>query len=347
MANNNINSISEFLLHAGTEYRVFDMGRGLKPIDTQMFLSLENGTKVAPYPRQKHAWFGIVFWNKRASEQHYIWFLKLPIDEQGLIVSATRNHFLQIIVDALGQSIADDSESAKSLPDNPYSFVPPQNQMAQFNAYVKQQLNGTIASQNSKAVAYMRSPQVVNWQTLSIQDVANIAVQLNDVNMAKLVASNFTNFAPAFQKTLMRASEGLSKPNLVLDTFESVLFENNTLNIEALSGMGIDVFNQKIHDKLIEVLNGDDALRVDVLSVIAARHFTQMDNDLILAFFEAAARADAHHQHNGALFGGLFADLVQLPSIRQSVLSMLRTTNRSETLAQAIGLLFSQTRTPQ
>ena len=42
MSANSINSISEFLLHAGTEYHVFDLGRRLEPTDSQTFLEIEN-----------------------------------------------------------------------------------------------------------------------------------------------------------------------------------------------------------------------------------------------------------------------------------------------------------------
>ena len=42
MSANGINSISEFLLHAGTEYKVFDLGRRLEPTDSQTFLEIEN-----------------------------------------------------------------------------------------------------------------------------------------------------------------------------------------------------------------------------------------------------------------------------------------------------------------
>ena len=54
-----IDTISEFLLHAGTDYRVFDMARGIRPLDSQSFLEIENGTVPAPYPRQQHIWFGV------------------------------------------------------------------------------------------------------------------------------------------------------------------------------------------------------------------------------------------------------------------------------------------------
>ena len=53
MSANSINSISEFLLHAGTEYQVFDLGRRLEPTDSQTFLEIENGSAYAPYPRQQ------------------------------------------------------------------------------------------------------------------------------------------------------------------------------------------------------------------------------------------------------------------------------------------------------
>lgn len=65
---NSINSISEFLLHAGTEYIVFDMGRRLTALDNQAFLDIENGSTVAPFPRQQHAWFGIVFFGIKIAQ---------------------------------------------------------------------------------------------------------------------------------------------------------------------------------------------------------------------------------------------------------------------------------------
>ncbi len=60
-----IDTISEFMLHAGTDYRVYDMGRGIESMDSQKFIELEKNQLPAPCPRTGHAWFGIVFWNKK------------------------------------------------------------------------------------------------------------------------------------------------------------------------------------------------------------------------------------------------------------------------------------------
>ena len=75
-----IASISEFLLQAGTEYRVFDFGRGIRPLAEQQFLDIENGELPAPFPRQQHMWLGIVYWNK----QHQLWLIGISV---GMLIS--------------------------------------------------------------------------------------------------------------------------------------------------------------------------------------------------------------------------------------------------------------------
>jgi hypothetical protein len=78
--------------------------------------------------------------------------------------------------------------------------------------------------------------------------------------------------------------------------------------------------------------------------VIAARHFEQMDDGLLRAFLEQSARVDELEGHNGALFSGFFSDLVQIPKLRRQVLTLMRSPDRSKTLAQAFDRLFAQAR---
>jgi len=345
---NSINSISEFLLHAGTEYIVFDMGRRLTPIDNQSFLDIENGIRVAPFPRQQHAWFGIVFWNKNASAQHYIWFVKLPLDEQGLVVTAARNHFLQIIADALGQSIANEEAASHTLPDNPYSFVPTQSLLAQFNALVRAQLQHAESDGVRQALAYINTPKVIDWQTIPMQSIADLATQMrsksNAADITDTVVQHFSMFAEPFQNALMEMSEAIDLPHQLQQSFVSVLSRDNEINLAALRGLSCSKSNALVHSTLIACFNTSQMNRLDILSVVAARHFQQMDDALLLHFFEAVAEVDDKEHYSGQLFNGFFSDLVQVPQLRNKVLALLRTPERSAVLANAIGTLFSHTK---
>ena len=348
MSANSINSISEFLLHAGTEYKVFDMGRRLTQLDAQSFLDIENGSAYAPYPRQQHAWFGIVFWNKQASTQHYIWFIKLPLDEQGLVVTAARNHFLDIIVDALGQSIADDAEKAQTLPDNPYSFVPGQSLLAQFNAMVKYTLDVPINEDAQKVEAYLKAPQLVEWQQISMQSVADFTQTLNSheksASVIKAFLENYTLYANVFANTFMEMCENVSLPETLELFCIDQLQREEEVSLSALRALSAPHFNDSINACLKLLLNENASQRIDILSVIAARHFEQMDDGLLRAFLEQSARVDELEGHNGALFSGFFSDLVQIPKLRRQVLTLMRSPDHSKTLAQAFDRLFAQAR---
>ncbi|WP_346993489.1 DUF3549 family protein [Alteromonas gracilis] len=324
------------------------MGRRLTQLDAQSFLDIENGSAYAPYPRQQHAWFGIVFWNIQASTQHYIWFIKLPLDEQGLVVAAARNHFLDIIVDALGQSIADDAEKAQTLPDNPYSFVPGQSLLAQFNAMVKYTLDVPINEEAQKVEAYLKAPQLVDWQQISMQSVADFAQTLNNheksASVIKAFLDNYTLYANVFANTYMEMCENVALP----ETFELFCIDNlqreEEVSLSALRALSAPHFNDRINACLKSLLTESASQRIDILSVIAARHFEQMDESLLRVFLEQSARVDELEGHNGALFSGFFSDLVQIPKLRRQVLTLMRSPDRSKTLAQAFDRLFAQAR---
>lgn len=350
MSADTINSISEFLLHAGTEYKVFDIGRRLTIIDNQSFLDIESGNAYAPLPRQQHAWFGIVFWNKQSSTEHYIWFVKLPIDEQGLVVTAARNHFLDIIVDALGQSIIEDTEKAQTLPDNPYSFVPNQALLAQFNALVKHTLSQPLSDEAKQVEAYIQAPQLVDWQQLSMQSVADFAFSLpthsHQYRLEEAFVNNVSLYSDVFLNTFMEMLEyvPLSKPveTFVLQRFfQKAHFDD--INLAALRALSCNEFNKQLHCELKSILSKDISTRLDVLSVIAARHYEQMDNELLTLFLTQAAKADESEGHAGALFSGFFSDLVQVPKLRRQVLTLLRSHDRPAVLAKAFNQLFAQT----
>ena len=339
-----IQTLSEFLLHAGTNFQLFDLGRGVHAMDTQMFLDLENGMLPCPRPRQQHAWFAIVFWSGKPVKQHYVWFVKFPVDERGLLVVAARNHFLQIIVDALGSSLSEDGQD--ELPDNPYSFVPPQSQMANFNALTRRLLHLPDSVGTDKVEQYVKAPAISDWRELSVQAVADFAVKLEAPTLAKTVADNLKLYQQDFLKTLFESAEPVALDNAlnnaIADFCQVRIDSEPAVGLAALRALSSETPEPQTKTLLANLLAKDSA-DIHLLSVIAGRLYSQLDESLLVAFFERAAFIDDKEAMQGQLFAGFFSDLVQLPVLRLQVLGMLRSPDRSESLAVAFGRLFNQT----
>ena len=340
-----IESISEFLLHAGTNFQIVDMGREIIAIDVQTFLDIENAAIPVPRPRQQHAWFGIIFWNTQQKQNEYIWFVKLPVDEQGLLVPASRNHFLQIIVDALGSSLTEDNEQDQTLPDNPYNFVPNQQQMSLFNAYARNLLDKPVTQGIDDVNRYLSHPAIVDWTKLSVQAIADTALLINQPDKKEAVKACFHLYAGDFQSALLSGCEPVCLDSDLVETFCQAIAANDVSVKRAqaiLRALTTQSDDPKIQNILHDMMCEEASLDVDTLSVIAARHYRQLNDELIKLFFEQVAKCDESQGFEGALFKGFFADLVQIPCTRELVLTLLRLPERSATLSRAIGQLFTQ-----
>lgn len=344
MSADTIDSISEFLLHAGTNFRIFDMARGIYPVSAQEFLDMENGKILPPRPRQQHAWFGILFWHGNSAQQHYIWFVKLPLDEQGKVIAASRNHFLQIVVEALAASSEDNG--APELPDNPYSFKPSQMQMAQFSVLSRQALGKPETNDKKQALAYLKAPALLDWKQVSYQGIVDVASTLDDANLAKVIEDNYHFYPPEVVAPLLQGMENIeltpSLEQFLLAQLNSTMTPDDPtrLDLNLLRALTSQQARLNLQGMTAEIFTQHDALDMSTLSVISGRHYTQLSPALLLQFFEHAAKTDEQGLHKGELFTGFFSDLVQIPSLRPHVLGMLRSPARSEQLAKAIGYLF-------
>ena len=88
-----LETISDFLVMGGFNYRVFDMGRKIQRISNQRFAGIEAQQMPYPFPFQQKAWLGILFWDKKNDKttEPVIWFLNFPIDELGFLKQQSRD----------------------------------------------------------------------------------------------------------------------------------------------------------------------------------------------------------------------------------------------------------------
>ncbi len=342
MTTTQISSISEFLLHAGTEYRVFDMGRSIRPMSAQSFLEVENGDLIAPYPRLQHQWMGIVFWDKHRSASHYIWFIKLPLDEQGKVVTASRNHFLQIIVEALGAQLENAEAKNGHLPDNPYTFIPNQHQLADFNSISRKELALGTSSHFEAALRYLQTPMVIDWQSIALQGLTDFVANMDDKSYQALLLNQWLHYPTAVQHNLLTSMENHPLDESVVKLIRQWLSEraDDALSWQAgLRSLCQSSQYSQVVALVQDVLRGPLAAEPGTLTVIAGRLWPVLGEDEIArAYFDAVAKADPEY----ALFRGVFTDLVQQTATRHTCLDMLRWPEKSAELTQAVGSLFSQ-----
>lgn len=335
-----ISSISEFLLQARTQYKVFDMGRCIRPLTSQTFLELENGTLPVPYPRLQHAWFGLIFFSHDLNSEHYIWFVKLPVDEQGLVISASRNHFLQLIIDALGQQLEHTANANGQLPENPYSFLPNQQQLADFNGISRGAFNLPPSAYHQVAVKYFKAPKQQDWQQVPLQGIADIAALVQQEDTLALLLNSFADLAPQVRMHLLASLENQPIDDRLSQRVIDWCLANLTQESElqhGLRALAQSTSKDAVKSLLYQVLQSEHGTNINTMVLIAARHWQYFsDPDLLTLYINRLAELDDQ------LFISLYADLVQIPSVRPFILAVLRWPDKSAALNSVIEQIFSE-----
>ena len=338
-----IATLGQLLDNAGTQWRAFDIGRHITKLDKKQFLAIEQAQVSYPYPLAGHAWLAIQFWDVKASKEPYVWFLKFPVDEQSMLVSASRDHFADMVIQALGTEITGEQADGK-LDNNPYVFTPNANKLAAFNAQIKVLLKQPASQYYEHAQLYFSGKiGFDNWQSVALQGIADFALRLDsDINLSNLKKA-WSHLPVEVLQPLSAMLEHVEIPTsiseLLVDYAQTAIDNKDTIAItsalRAISKGQAQGLCAQLVDNVLSSPVGQDS---DVLLTIAGRCFTQLESPERLHIFMDNC---AHHQQIEELFPSIFADLVAIPTIRPHLLGLLRKENRSETLARAIGRLFS------
>ncbi|GAA4878182.1 DUF3549 family protein [Ferrimonas pelagia] len=334
-----INTLDQFLTQAGTQYQVFDLGRRVVPFTASRFRQFEEGTLAYPWPRAGHAWLGVVFWQPSAERQHYVWFLKLPLDEQGFLNPAARSQFLQMVIEALGHEPAASlsAEQQDKLSNNPFTFTPPQEKMAMFHAQVRLQLVQP-ASVYYEAVQHYLTGQGewCQWQHLGLQGFADHACRASQLTEAEerqailsMPLAPLQALASVTEHTQVRAGSAAAwwqRAQTAQDESERLIA------LRALAG------DPLARQQAVDQLLSEPTLSQEAIIAIAARLWQGLDSTRLHLFMEKLALYPGH------LFNQIYCDLVAIPQLRPWVLATLRAPNRSAVLKHAIAQLMTALR---
>ena len=338
----NISTISELLGLSGSQYRIYDLGRKIDKISKEQFNKVELNQVPYPFPSQGHAFIAIAFWQKQ-SPAPYLWFVKLPLDERGLLNQGARNHFIAIIIEALGGDLTvNPSEKQEELlKSNPYHFTPAQYKLASINSQLKYDLKKDASIYFEHCQHYFHGQLDWNeWQSVGVQGIADYACRINDNGNTEALVAALPHLPLEVLQPLCSALENQELPVALIEAlisfYDSLSAEQTTERTFVLRALASNCKHPYV-EKLIDDNLSANALSDEQLITLAGRCWTALETPARLsAYLEVLVKAD-----EPGLFPAIFKDLVAIPTIRPILFQCMRAPERSEALAKAIGALFN------
>ncbi|REL32383.1 DUF3549 family protein [Thalassotalea euphylliae] len=344
-----IDTISELLQFSGSQFRIYDIGRKITKISKDDFNRVEQNMMPYPYPSQGHAHIAIAFWQAK-SKTPYLWFIKLPLDERGLLNQGARNHFIAIIIEALGQDLTVDptEKQEELLNSNPYHITPAEYKLATINTLVRKELKQPASIHFEHFQEYV-SGQLAwdEWQTIGIQGISDLAAEINQASISEAVAKNLHNFDA---NVLIPFCHALENQQLPLNVLEALVALIKQINAKTLASTESASTESEVTAQMIRALASSaehpHAIALigellakpqadDIYITIAGRCWLGLNaTTLEQLLSQLADKSDL------ALFTAIFKDLVAIPALRPHVFAVMRSETRSDALAKAIGQLF-------
>lgn len=340
-----ISTISELLTLSNSSYRIFDMGRSVCKIAKTEFEKVEQAMQPYPYPLQGHAHIAIVFWQKQQSTP-YIWFVKMPLDERGLLNQGSRNHYIAIILEALGSDLGQDptEKQEELLKANPYNFTPSQYKLASLNSIVKRDLKQKTSEYYEHCQLYLSGKiGFDNWQGVGVQGLCDFAARIESNENEHYLVTALSNVPNDVFHPLCSALENQKLPVNVLSKFIGIaeqLINKDVFDAKlasCLRAISANAENPLVQKLIKELLTNAKFNDLNTLVTISGRCWLAIkDVEMMMLFLEKAVASTEQE-----IFVAIFQDLIAVPAIRPSLLQCIRTPERSTKLSNAIGQLFS------
>lgn len=347
-------TISELLSLSQSQFRIYDVGRKVDKLSKEEFLKFEEGKLPYPSPTQGHAFIALAFWQKNNSGP-YLWFVKLPLDERGLLNQGARDHFVAIIIEALGSDLTVDptEKQEELLQSNPYHFSPSQYKLAFLNSTLKVALKQEPSKHYQEFKDYLQNSEAYDqWHHIGVQGISDFVARLSFDDNHQLLAESIEKLPEQVLLPLCTALENveLSVPMLesiilmanneleVVRNLETALPEDTKLKTALVRSLASSCHHPYVKHYFEEkLLDLSAKLSEETLITIAGKCWGILSNQNVsMHYLEQLVLHE-----DDLLFASLFRDLVAIPALRPILFQCMRDTTRSDRLSKAIGLLFN------
>lgn len=339
-------SLNALLASTKLKYRWINIGRGIRNITQAQFDSYESCQAVYPWPVAYQAHFSLIVWNPSQDQQHTIWFFKLPLDEQGLIIPQARDALILELLAMLGIT---SSEKPNQNQSSEYTFEPDDEQKAAIHAKVSKILAEPPSTWYQPVQQYLSTPSSdVAWSSLGLQGFADIIERLSEDKITTTLtgAIDWVD-APVFE-ALCHFIQNKKAPAVLVSAIATRVNQSlSEPDKEALPASfyssAIRSFSQTTKNEAVlhcidQILTSSHGKNPEVLHAISFYCWQYLKNMPLMKQYLDNLSQLKNEPH---LFNQLVTDLMFVPDMRPEVLAQFRNPERSESLGVAIGRLMS------
>lgn len=326
-----ITTLDEFFTRSGADVTLYHMGRRVVPCSRDTLRGFEQAEHAWPEPWQGQARLGIVF-KLGAMPEPAIWFLALPLDEQGMLSPAQRDGFINRLLETLGRNALASEQQALTpdasanvddlMKDNPLAFTPDVTFQAMLNARATLQL-GLPASQHLEPVeAYLSGQQSIDWQALGVQGLADFTVRMDD-DAAEALAKRFSELPVNVIHALCYCLEHRPLQTCLLVALqvrgEQAASEGDVETLCACVRAVGSSPEPTAGDWYTSLLQDSAACGPDLMAAMAGRGWQLLEDERRLPLFLNRLAADER-----ADFAAVVRDIALVPRLRLPVMLTLR-----------------------
>ncbi|MCG6966480.1 MAG: DUF3549 family protein [Chromatiaceae bacterium] len=328
-------TLYEFLEGTGAQVRAFDIGRRVGALGRELFLAFEQASAPYPRPMQHKAWFALVQLPAGVQTEPVIWFLRLGLDEQGLLVQAERDHLLNLLLES-AHTQAQDTDPRAALSDNPYAFTPRDDRMALFHALLSVDLGLPPSRFYAHALDYFHGRSGWDqWGFVGYQGIADVACRATDEPLTTAIPQLPREPLVALCHCLESRPLGTALVQALQDRLRATLREpapDVGLVAALLRGLSASSAQAQVATLIGEVLAKPVGGHIEILAAISGRAWEVL---LQPALLDAFLRRLAGNEHGQTAFQHCVRDLLSLPNLAGPVRLALRSPDQSVAVREA------------
>ena len=341
-------TLTEFLEFTGFRPRFFDMGRRVQTIHRGQFLEIERGDLPYPFPLQRQAWIAILLQEPGTATDPAVWFLRFPLDEQGKLLLAARDDFMQQLLARTEKnlgSMARGDRVHSALDGNSYSFKPNQERLAVFHAKASRLLKRPATAHYGEALAYFRGELGWDqWSRLPLQGIADLAVRAAEDPAMGVVAKAIPNLPAEPYSALchcLENEETTAEVAAALAARVAALLEqpapDGALIAASVRGLSRSRAEKTTRMLIEQVLEHPVSRDIGILAAIGGRAWESLAHPQTRRLFleRLAVNSGGPEQFDHCL-----TDLLFMPGLRRPLLAAMGDPSRSGALEAAVGRFF-------